>query len=95
MVEIQIKHLINKVFKILPLVEEENENVKDYINSVVIQIKGAKETSKEFFKDPKNEEKLTDILNSINYLKTNDFTVEECKKEVFKCISILEKFKEV
>ena len=26
----QIEHLINKIFKILPLAEEGNENIKDY-----------------------------------------------------------------
>ncbi len=45
----QIEHLINKIFKILPLVEEGNENIKDYISSVMIQVNGAAETSKDFF----------------------------------------------
>ena len=94
MIDRQIQHLINKVFKILPLSEEKNENINDYIDSVLVQLYGAKETSKDFFLIPTNEEKLLDIINSINYLKVNDFTHTECKREVFKCISILTKFKE-
>ena len=90
----QIEHLINKIFKILPLVEEGNENIKDYISSVMIQVNGAAETSKDFFSLPKNKEKLIDISNSINYLKTNDFTLSECRREVLKCTSILARMKE-
>jgi len=94
MTNAQIKHLINKIFKILPLAEEKNENVKEYIDSVLIQLKGASETSKDFFEIPENKEKLIDILNSINYLKTNDFTISECKREVFKCIGTLSHIQE-
>ena len=54
----QIEHLINKIFKILPLAEEGNENIKDYIGSVMVQVNGAAETSKDFFSLPKNKEKF-------------------------------------
>ena len=90
----QIEHLINKIFKILPLGEEGNENIKDYIGSVMVQVNGAAETSKDFFSLPKNREKLIDISNSINYLKTNEFTLNECRREVFKCTGILARMKE-
>lgn len=91
--EVQINHLINKIYKILPLSEEENENVKDYIDGVLVQIKGSFETSKDFFSIPQNKEKLVDILNSVNYLYKHDYTLTQCKREVFKCISTLDRIK--
>ena len=49
----QLRHLISKIFKILPLKEDDNDNLVDYIDSVSIQLEGAKITSK-FLNDYKN-----------------------------------------
>ena len=83
----QLRHLISKIFKILALKEDDNDNLVDYIDSVSIQLEGAKITSK-FLND--YDRKYYEVTNTINYLKTHDFTVKQCKREVFKCISILD-----
>jgi len=40
MVKRYLQGTIDKVFKILPLYEEENQTLKDYINSLIIELKG-------------------------------------------------------
>lgn len=87
--KLQLEHLISKIFKILPLKESNNSNLYDYLDSVIIQLEGARKTCIEFTTNDKFNRKYFEIINTVNYLRDNEFTTQQCKREVFKCISLI------
>lgn len=91
---LQINLLISKIFKILPLKEQGNPKLPEYIDSVSIQLKGALETCMDLADNVQYNRKYIEVLNTINYLKHNDFSVKQCKREIFKCLSILDSIRE-
>ncbi len=78
--------MIGNIFKILPLYDENNIGLQSHIDSVVIQLIGAMDT----FQDLKTNQKYISIINSINFLRKNDYTKKQCKREVLRCTNILE-----
>lgn len=87
--KLQLEHLISKIYKILPLKESDNTSLYEYLDSVAIQLEGARKTCIEFTTNDLYSRKYIEIINTINYLKDNTFTTKQCKREVFKCISLL------
>ncbi|MBQ0036423.1 MAG: hypothetical protein KBT35_05855 [Firmicutes bacterium] len=77
--------LINKTYKILPLKEENSETLKSYLESFLRELIGNKELVPILVSEPK----FITVLNTMQYLATEEYSVEVCKKEVFKCINIL------
>lgn len=84
-----LKASINNTFKILPLYEEENENVGDYINSLVSEMNGLLDG-----------EYLSSSVSYLSYLATLKGLESQAKKadnqkvvkrEVFKCLNIINK----
>lgn len=80
------KFLINKTYKILPLKEEESDTLKSYLESYQRELIG----NKDLISIMVNEPKFITLLNILQYLISEDYSVKVCKKEVFKCIHILE-----
>lgn len=81
--------LVGKIYKILPLKEEDNFYLSDYLDSLLIQLSGA------FDMYPmlsKNDDYIS-IVNTVYYFSKNRFTQKQCKREVFRCIDIIEKLK--
>ncbi len=78
--------MIGNIFKILPLYDENNIGIQSHIDSVAIQLIGAMDT----FQDLKTNQKYISIINSINFLRKNDYTKKQCKREVLRCTNILE-----
>lgn len=77
--------LINKTYKILPLKEENSETLKAYLESFLRELIG----NKDLVPILVNEPKFITLLNTMQYLASEEYTVSECRKEVFKCINIL------
>jgi hypothetical protein len=78
--------LVNRVFKILPLIEENPEHAKKYISSLVVELQGAVS----LFED---NNYLTRILFSIEGIQTvTDYNV--VRRKVFECINLINKMKE-
>lgn len=75
--------LINKVFKILPLKEQNNDYLFSHLNSLQIELIGALIT----FPELKNNANYLSIINIINYLGDNNFTKQQCKREIFKIVN--------
>jgi len=80
--------LIDGIFKILPLKEENNPTVEEYISSLISEMVGFKN--------------IVDVINNDGrYLKVicslesimNCTNIVFCKKEIFKCINIIDKLK--
>lgn len=85
-----LEHLVGSVFKILPLKEDTDSGIdvglKDYIDSVVIQLVGGCMTYPEL----NDNQQYISVVNTVNYMNKNDFTHKQCRREVFKCIKILQ-----
>jgi len=79
--------LIGKTFKILPLKEESANTLKSYINSYLVEIIGNKHLNPVLFDE---NPQLISVLTTVSFLANEDYDVSTCKKEVFKCIRILE-----
>lgn len=75
--------LINKIFKILPLKEQNNDFLFSYLNSLQIELIGALIT----FPKLKNSSNYLSIINTVNFLGDNTFSSQQCKREVFKIIN--------
>lgn len=78
--------LINKTYKILPLKEEKSETLKSYLESLLRELLGNRELVSVLVDEPR----FITVLNTMQYLISEEYTIKVCKREVFKCISILE-----
>lgn len=83
---VYLESLIGKLFKIIPLNEEYNLTIKDYINSLKIELSGALNN----FEKLKFDGNFIGIINTLEYLIENEFDKKTCKREVFKCIKTIE-----
>lgn len=80
------KYLIGKTYKILPLKEENSKTLKSYLESYMRELVGNKDLVSVLV----NEPRFVTLLNTMEYLVSEDYSAAVCKKEVFKCIRILE-----
>ena len=84
-----IKSLTGKIYKILPMKEDELKgktvHLNEYINSLSIEIIGATKT----FPELVNEDGYISIINIINFMNNNEFDFKICKREVFKMLNYL------
>lgn len=80
------KFLIDKTYKILPLKEENSETLKQYLESYLRELIGNRDLVDVLVDEPK----FITILNTMQYLISEEYSTSVCKKEVFKCIRILE-----
>ena len=80
------KFLINKTYKILPLKEENSKTLQSYLESYLRELIGNKELVSRLVDEPK----FISIMNILQFLISEEYSVKVCKKEVFKCIRILE-----
>ena len=81
--------LINKTYKILPMKEQNSLTLKSYLESYQRELIGNKELIDVLVDEPQ----FITVLNIIQFLISEEYTNEVCKKEVFKCIRILQKIK--
>ena len=82
--------LINKTYKILPLKEEKSDTLKSYLESFLRELIG----NKDLVSILVNEPKFVTVLNTIQFLISEEYSDKVCKCEVFKCIRILEEINE-
>lgn len=81
--------LINKTYKILPMREDNSKTLKIYLEGLLRELIG----NKELVSILANEPRFVSVLNSIQFLILEEYSVQVCKKEVFKCIHILSDIK--
>lgn len=82
--------LINKTYKILPLKEGKSDTLKSYLESYQRELIGNMDLVPMLV----NEPKFITVLNTIQYLISEEYSDKICKREVFKCIRILEEINE-
>ena len=84
------KNLVNQFFKILPMRESEEESLPVYIDSLRSELIGCSHLIVGLECDPY----FLTLLNILQYLIDNpDCPVKTTKREVFKAISICNRFK--
>lgn len=86
---IYLESLIGKLFKILPMREAESTSLKDYLDSLWLEMSGAYLSSDVLQADSD----YIAMLNILRYLAVYEVSVKQCKREVFKAIGLCEKVK--
>lgn len=93
MIRRYLQNSVDKVFKILPLYEEENRTLKAYIQSLTIELRG--------FVSAYGSVGATEYMSVISTLEGLNGIVSESnkqpvvKREVFKCIETINKIYEM
>lgn len=82
--------LINKTYKILPLKEENSDTLKSYLESYLRELIGNKDLVSVLVDEPR----FITVLNTMQFLISEEYSDRVCKREVFKCIRILEEINE-
>jgi hypothetical protein len=82
--------LINKTYKILPLKEEKSDTLKSYLESYQRELIGNMDLVPMLV----NEPKFITVLSTMQFLISEEYSDKICKREVFKCIRILEEINE-
>lgn len=77
--------LVGKTYKILPMYEENSPTLRNYLESYDRELIG----NTDLLDILKNEPQFITLLNTIQYLIDETYSIDVCKKEVFKCIHIL------
>lgn len=72
-------------YKILPLKESNSDTLQSYLESYLIALKGF-EPFKELIPE---EPRIIDMITIMEFFKEGNYSTEVCRKEVFKCIRIL------
>lgn len=84
------KFLIGRVWKILPMSEEDNQYLKQYMEGLQRELIGNMNLVEEL----KYDGYFITLLNKIEYLINEECTHEICRKEVLESVSILKKLQE-
>lgn len=81
--------LINRLYKILPLKEEGSLTVDKYIESLLSELTGGQDVILLIHEDGQ----YLSVINSLEFIRTCE-NISVCRREIFKCIRIVEKLKQ-
>lgn len=88
-----LKLLTDKIYKILPLFEEENEGLFSYVQSLIYELNGTLWAIEEL---QKNAEYIS-LIATLESLSNDSIAFDNdhyiIKREVFKCIDIVKKMR--
>ncbi len=84
------KSLVGKTYKILPMKEENSKTLKSYIESYCVELLGVKLLIEVL----QNEPQFLSLLSILTYLANGEYNNSVCKREVFKCIRIINSISE-
>lgn len=85
-----LSFLVNKVYKCLPMKEKGESTLQSYTESLIRELIG----NKELICELKGNPIFLSLLGKLNYLTQNNVNIKIYKKEIFDCISLIEKLKE-
>lgn len=81
--------LVNNFFKILPIKENEEATLDEYMKSLQLELVGCNS----LFKNTNYDSALLSLISILQYLIEHDCDVIVVRREVFKAISICKKLK--
>ena len=89
--QMYLKSLVDKIYKVLPLYEEENEGLFTYLQSLVYELNGTLWAIEELEQNAEYISLIATLesLSDDSMFFDNDHAV--IKREVFKCINIVKK----
>lgn len=82
--------LVGRVWKILPMTEENNSSLQSYMEGLQRELIG----NMNLIESLKYDGYFIILLNKIEYLISGDYSHEICRKEVFECVNIIKKLSE-
>ena len=83
-----LKSLVNRFFKILPLKEEGEDTLQEYMESLLMELLGFRKLSQAV----ENDNDFVTLVSILQYLVDNpDVEIRRVKREVFRAISICNK----
>lgn len=89
-----IQWLANQVFKMLPMSDEtedlEENHLRDFINSISIQIDGSFKT----FPDLSNNVKYLTVANILHYWNEQELVIPIFKREIRNAVNLLHQIEE-
>lgn len=84
-----LNFLIGKVYKCLPMRENGETTLNSYMSSLLRELIG----NFELISELKGNPLFISLIGKLEYLIQNEVTIKIYKKEVFDCISLIEKIK--
>lgn len=81
-----LRTLIDKVYKILPMKEENSETLHCYLTGLTHEMVGYYQLCYDLVDEPR----FLSVVNIVKYLENNDFDTATCKREVFKAIRLIQ-----
>lgn len=85
-----LKFLTGRVFKLLPMQEEKDDNLKKYMNSLQRELLG----NKELIIELRDDNEFLVLLGKLEYLINNDVSDEIYRKDILDCVNLIGKIKE-
>ena len=86
-----LNFLINRVYKCLPMKENQESSLYLHIESLLREIIG----NNNLIIQLKNNANFISLIGKLNYLAiTKDIDIKVYRKDIFDCISLIEKIKE-
>ncbi len=82
--------LVGKVYKCLPMREQEDKTLNKYMESLKRELIG----NKELIIELKYNGNFQTILGKLQYLISNEVDLKTFKKDIFDCISLITKLKD-
>ena len=82
-----LNFLIGRVYKILPISEDEPVTLKSYLDSLVLELLGSKDLILKLKKDAS----FLSLIATLQSLSENQYSHNVIRSEVFKCIDIIKK----
>ncbi|WP_437132666.1 hypothetical protein [Bacillus atrophaeus] len=83
--------LKSRIFKIIPLLEEENKGISNYISSLLFELYGVQH-SIDSVKDSSDYVSILSTLESIQInISSDDYNFQIVRKELFKTLTTIEK----
>lgn len=86
--------LVNKIFKILPIVENNEASLESYLDSLFIEVSGCRELITVISDDPMYISMLSTLTWIKNHVNDKDCTFKRIRREVFHTISICKKLED-
>lgn len=80
------QYMIGKIYKILPMKEEDCKTLTSYLESLKVEMIGSYGLYRQLVEEPQ----FMSALNIVEYLIDNEFDTAVCKREVFKAIRCIE-----
>ena len=81
-----LKILISKIFKILPMKEQNVDTVNVHIDSLLMELMGYTA----LFEEMHNDARLVTVICTLKALNETDIPHSAYKREIFKCIKCIE-----